>query len=78
MSTIRASELGTYIYCKRAWYYQKQGHQSINQKELAAGTRIHNRNTRLVMISGCIRVLAYITFMTAIVLFAIYLTGKLI
>jgi hypothetical protein len=78
MSTIRASELGTYLYCKRAWWYQKQGYQPNNQRELSAGTRIHSQNTRLVMVSGCTRILAYIAFMIAIILLAIYLTGILI
>jgi len=78
MSTIRASELGTYTYCKRAWWYQKQGYSPDNQNELAAGTKIHFQHTRLVMVSGCVRVLAYVTIIIAIVLLAIYLTGKLI
>lgn len=78
MSTIRASELGTYLYCKRAWWYQKQGYSPNNQNELAAGTKLHVQHTRLVMVSGCIRVLAYVAFIIAIVLLAIYLTGKLI
>ncbi|MBE9474667.1 MAG: hypothetical protein IMY85_07225 [Chloroflexi bacterium] len=78
MSTIRASEIGTYLYCKRAWWYQKQGYPPNNQDELAAGTAIHVQHTRLVMVSGCLRVLAYVTFIIAIVLLAIYLTGKLI
>lgn len=78
MSTIRASELGTYLYCKRAWWYQKQGCSPDNQNELAAGTKIHFQHTRLVMVSGCLRVLAYVTIIIAIVLLAIYLTGKLI
>lgn len=78
MSTIRASEIGTYLYCQRAWMYQKQGHNSINQEELAAGTRIHLQNTRQVMLSGCLRILAYGLFITAIVLLAIYVTSRLI
>ncbi len=78
MGTIRASELGTYLYCKRAWWYQKRGHQANNQEELAAGTKIHNQNTRLVMTSGCLRILAYLAFLIAIILLAVYLTGKLI
>jgi hypothetical protein len=78
MSTIRASEIGTFLFCKRAWWYQKQGYAQENQQELAAGTKIHIQNTRTVMISGCLRVFAYGLFITAIVLFAIYLTGRLI
>jgi CRISPR/Cas system-associated exonuclease Cas4 (RecB family) len=78
MSTIRASEIGTYLYCKRAWYYQKKGYPQENQQELAAGTKIHLKNTRTVMMSGCLRIVAYCLLITAIVLLAIYLTGQLI
>ena len=78
MTTIRASEIGSYLYCKRAWYYQKKGYPSQNQQELAAGTRIHQNNTRTVMMSGCLRIIAYILLISAIVLLAIFLTGKLI
>ena len=78
MSTIRASEIGTYLFCNRAWWYQKQGYPQENQEELAGGTKIHINNTRTVMISGCLRVLAYGLFITAILLTAIYLTGRLI
>lgn len=78
MRTIRASEIGTYLFCKRAWFYQNKGYPSENQQELAAGTKIHQNNTRTVMISGCLRVFAYISLIAAIVLLAIYLTGMLI
>lgn len=78
MSTIRASEIGTFIFCKRAWWYQKQGYKSNNPSELAAGTKVHVQHTRLVMSSGCLRILAYIALITAIVLLAVYLTSNLI
>lgn len=78
MSTIRASEIGTYLFCKRAWWYQKQGYSPNNQNELAAGTKIHSQHTRLVMVSGCLRILAYLVFIIAIVLLSVYFTGKLI
>jgi CRISPR/Cas system-associated exonuclease Cas4 (RecB family) len=76
MSTIRASEIGTYVYCKRAWWYQKQGHSPENQQELAAGTKIHVNQTRKVWSSGCLRIIAYALFITAIILFVTYLTGR--
>jgi hypothetical protein len=78
MSTIRASEIGTYIFCKRAWCYQKQGYTSNNTSELAAGTKVHVQHTRLVMVSGCLRISAYIVLITAVVLLAVYLTGRII
>jgi CRISPR/Cas system-associated exonuclease Cas4 (RecB family) len=78
MSTIRASEIGTYLFCKRAWWYQKQGYESNNTSELAAGTRVHVQHTRLVMVSGCLRILAYIVLITAILILAVYVTGKII
>jgi CRISPR/Cas system-associated exonuclease Cas4 (RecB family) len=78
MTTIRASEIGSYLYCKRAWFYQKKGYPSQNQQELAAGTRIHQNHTRTVMMSGCLRIFAYSLLISAIVLLGIFLTGKLI
>lgn len=78
MSTIRASEIGTFIFCKRAWWYQKRDYTSSNTSELAGGTKVHVQHTRLVWASGCLRILAYITLITAIVLLAVYLTTRII
>lgn len=78
MRTIRASEIGTYLYCQRAWWFQIQGHPSENEKELAAGSIIHLQHTRLVWISGCVRAIAYILLIAAILLIAIYITQELI
>ena len=41
MRAIRASELGTYLYCKRAWWYQQNGEPSQNQAEMSGGTGFH-------------------------------------
>lgn len=78
MSTIKASEIGTYIFCERAWWYQKQGYSSSNTRELAAGTSAHVQHTRMVMVSGCLRVVAYIALIAAFVLLAVYLTGRIL
>ena len=75
MSTIRASEIGTYVYCNRAWYYQKKGFQPENQEELAAGLQIHQNHTQMVMRSGCVRFAAYSLLISAIVVLAIYFTS---
>jgi CRISPR/Cas system-associated exonuclease Cas4 (RecB family) len=74
MSTIRASEIGTYLYCNRAWYYQRKGYLSENQEDLAAGLQIHQNHTQMVMKSGCLRFVAYSFLISAIVIMAIYFT----
>jgi CRISPR/Cas system-associated exonuclease Cas4 (RecB family) len=78
MKTLRASEIGSYLYCQRAWWYQLQGIQSENQAELAGGRELHRRHGRTVMTSGCLRYLAYALLLAALILLTIYLTGKLI
>ena len=78
MRTIRASEIGTYLYCQRAWGYQKQGHLPNNHRELSAGTDLHFQHSKKVMVSGLLRVLGYLLLIVSIVLLAIYTTIQLI
>ncbi|MDD5467717.1 MAG: hypothetical protein PHS96_07905 [Anaerolineales bacterium] len=75
---IRASEIGTYLYCHRAWSYQARGVEADNLAELVAGRELHERHVRLTLTSGCLRFLAYTLLLAAIVLTAIVLTGKLL
>ena len=56
---IRASEIGSYLYCRRAWWYRKQGVESENQAELAAGTELHLRHGRKVMAAGMLQFAGY-------------------
>jgi hypothetical protein len=78
MRTIRASEIGTYFYCQRAWWYQRQGFQSANQADLAGGTELHERHGRKVMLVGCLRVLAYILLLASLALLTVYITHSLL
>ena len=67
---IRASEIGSYLYCKRAWWYRKQGVESENQAEMAAGTQLHLRHGRKVMAAGLLQFGAYALLLVAAALIA--------
>jgi CRISPR/Cas system-associated exonuclease Cas4 (RecB family) len=72
LKTIRASEIGTYLYCQRAWWYQQQGLSPENQAELAAGTRLHAEHGRALISGSCLKILAYLLILSSLVLLTIY------
>ncbi len=72
MRTIRASEIGVYIFCHRAWWYQGQGIASENQLELASGTALHQQHSRRVLAAGLLRVLAFVVLLAALVALTLY------
>jgi CRISPR/Cas system-associated exonuclease Cas4 (RecB family) len=78
MKTIRASEVGSYIFCARAWWYARQGVESSHQAEMAAGTELHRLHGRRVLASGLTRALALILLLAALMLLAAYCTARLI
>jgi len=78
MRTIRASEIGTYLYCQRSWWYQKRGELSENMGEMATGTELHYQHGRVVYTAGCLRYLAYGLLLAALILMAITITNQFI
>lgn len=78
MRPIRASEISSFLYCKRAWWYQHKGTVSANLEELADGTELHHRHGRAVLASGFVRILAYGLLLISIVLFTIYVTNQVL
>ena len=77
-SMIRASDLGSYLYCRRAWWYRRQGVESENQAELASGTEIHGRHGRSVMAAGLLQLAGYALLLAAIALLVYQLTRMLL
>ena len=78
MRPIRASEVGSYIYCARAWWYQRKGNESTNQTEMAGGVELHRRHGRQVILSSLARTLALILLLFALVLLVAYCTRQVI
>ena len=68
MKIIRSSDIGTYLYCKRAWWYKKQGAESTNQAAMLAGTKMHEGHVRQVVAAGLTRTLAIIILLIAVVI----------
>jgi len=78
MPITRASDIGNYLYCRRAWWYRKNGLESENQAELAAGTELHQRHGRQVLASNIKRVVGMILLMAAIILLVSYCTVQIL
>jgi CRISPR/Cas system-associated exonuclease Cas4 (RecB family) len=78
VAVIRSSDIGNYLYCRRAWWYKKQGVISENQSELSAGTELHRRHGRQVLASGLSRTIALILLMIALVMLVAYCTTQIL
>ena len=78
MKVIRASDVGAYLYCARAWWYRRKGIESANQDEMTAGTELHHLHGRRIIASTLIRTLASILLLVALVLLASYCTSQII
>lgn len=66
---VRASEIGEYVFCHRAWWlHQVQGHTSANVRQLEAGTATHARHSRQVSVSRGLRALALLLLLAAVLL----------
>jgi len=78
MAVIRSSDIGNYLYCRRAWWYRKQGFESENQAELATGTEIHRQHGRKVLASTLNRSLALILLFISLILLVAYCTAQIL
>ncbi len=78
MRAIRASEIGSYLFCARAWWYRLQGVEPENQAELTGGTELHRAHGRRVIAAGFTRALALIFLLVALIMLAAYCTMKIV
>jgi CRISPR/Cas system-associated exonuclease Cas4 (RecB family) len=65
---IRASEIGQYAYCARAWWLGNvMGLPSSNTREMAQGEAVHRQHGQAVWWAGALRVIAIALLVIAIV-----------
>lgn len=70
--TVRASEISAFVYCQRAWWYQRQNKQPLNTEELADGTGYHQEHARLTRWLGKIQIAAWLVVLLSLVFLAVY------
>ncbi len=73
MRKISASELGTFLYCQRSWWYARHGEKSENQPEMDLGSQVHHIHSRNVKQSQVIQWLAFLLFLVGFILLLWYL-----
>ena len=70
---IRASEIGAYIYCNRAWWLKRiDGRESRNLTEMEHGTRSHAQHARAVNRIGQLQKAAYALVALSLFFIALY------
>ena len=72
MKTIRASEIGEFLYCRRAWWYRQQGHEPKNRAALEKGTAYHQRHGSRVFLAGALRLIGFLVVLAALVMFFLW------
>ena len=72
MKTIRASEIGSWLFCARAWWYQRQGVPSSNQAGMDSGTLSHRQHGRSVFTSSLTRLLGWLALLVGLSLLIAY------
>jgi hypothetical protein len=63
--TVRASEIGSYLYCQRAWWYQRQGLAAAPSAAQESGLAWHRRHGRRVLMASGLRTLGWLLIILA-------------
>ena len=71
---IRASEIGQYVFCPRAWWLSRvDGVVPSIQAPLRRGTRMHNRHGRQVFGAAFLNVAGWIILALAVIILVVIL-----
>jgi len=73
---VRASEVGQYAFCARAWWLGSvEGRPSAHRREMAAGEAAHRRHGQQVRVSAALARLAYLLLALAAVVALLHVLG---
>ena len=73
--TIRASEIGSFLYCHRAWWYQRQDMPTINTAELEGGEVFHRRHVSQTAGARTLKLFAWVVLFITVILTFIFLAS---
>jgi hypothetical protein len=76
MRIIRASEISSFTFCQRAWWYQRAGVEPVNRAEMSAGSQFHEQQGNIVRSAVLMQVFAWILILLAVVGLAVFLTAQ--
>ena len=65
--TIRACEIGSFLYCQRAWWYRRHNAPAINTAELAGGEVFHRQHVSHTRSAHTLKLAAWILLVLALV-----------
>ena len=70
---VRASEVAEFAYCRRAWWYARQGYPSAHLDQQTTGTKLHARHGRRVIAARFARYFGFVLLLLSVVGAAVYL-----
>ena len=70
---IKASELSTFVYCHRAWWYERIGEKSNNLEALNQGVNFHLYHAKSFRLALLFRRIAILLMVIAGILFIVQL-----
>jgi len=76
---IKASEIGEYVYCRRAWWLRKTyDYRPQNIEELTAGTTYHQQHGQQVYLAHLGRRIALVFLFLAITVLVFWVLSQMI